>query len=780
MVSPTQLRSWRPDRLAAISDEVAAHRRALIDQSDELAAGKVPTSWTLDSALAAQAAHRRLADGLATQVAEAANVIAALDAAVAAIRSAKDDLNGAYDAASRHDLRIDGTTGAVRITRSYDNTSDAAYAATQANYVRAQVDDALSAAAAADEALAAALRTAATTDTNTVGTLAQQREILEFTELSPSAQVDYLLEHPESYALLDDYASPQVKEIVGERMAEEIDAIARDSTALLDPENVERCEALVQAFGSDATVMAAMYENLEPSGALGLFSTVSAAIGNTGDPQSLIVLADGLRSGLQTATQSPDFDGDAYGREMVRYATYQMPDVDLAVYESAYPYANFANASVLDYLLREGDYGETFVRGVVLEFDSFERQYPRGALDWAHFNSMQSPLNGLDDVGFMYQPDPMAQAMGQLGNHPQLGLEFFTDPDDGAARTEFYLSERDWSRDGFAGISEAALGIGTDPGTLTGAPEATARFVSEFFDRVPDNPAFNADHARAASEPIADLLKHYIPAVELATGTGTDFPADVRALDTSPYLPGAEYYPLLDKPDLDGLLKVALSTEDGMARIAEGVAGYRQEQLTQFAAQHPDGATTHNADLQSIIDRSGRLEGYMQHAVGDIAIEGAVSRDQQVAVFTGLVSEAVGLIPVPGADAVGDVLGDVAKDALGAAWNKVGEIPGETITEAFGNNADAVRDQQTGEAMLGREKAVIGTYLALAHAGIVDVPPAMLDTWAPGGTLVTLDDIPPRDIQTFRGEALDAMGAVVSATQLEIMYKDPFTTWYTK
>lgn len=35
----------------------------------------------------------------------------------------------------------------------------------------------------------------------------------------------------------------------------------------------------------------------------------------------------------------------------------------------------------------------------------------------------------------------------------------------------------------------------------------------------------------------------------------------------------------------------------------------------------------------------------------------------------------MGLIPVPGSDALGDALGGVAKDAWGAAWNRVAEIP---------------------------------------------------------------------------------------------------------
>jgi hypothetical protein len=369
--------------------------------------------------------------------------------------------------------------------------------------------------------------------------------------------------------------------------------------------------------------------------------------------------------------------------------------------------------------------------------------------------------------------------MGQLGKHPGLGLEFFSDGK-GEDRSSFYFAERDWSRDGFGGISQAALAIGTDPANLEGDPEKTGMFVSRFFDQLPDNPRFDAEHAAAGAEPVADLLKHYMPSVEAAAaGDGADHGARLRDFTTNPYLGTLLDYPVLDKVDLDGLLKVALSTEDGMSRIAEGVAGFRQMQLTNFALQHPgvEGAQANFADLQKILNDGSRLEGYMQHSVGDIAIEGAKSADQQVAVFTGLVSEAAGLLPVPFADQAGDALGEAGKKAWEAAWGHVQQIPTDHVTEAFGNNEDVARDEQTGEAQLGRERMVISTYLSLAQAGVLDVPESMRDTWMPGGQIVSLENIKPEDLQTFRSEAADALSTVLSVTELELTYKDPFTSW---
>lgn len=781
MVSPSQLASWQPDRLSEIADQVAGHRATLTRLDDDLASGRPPGSWTFGDADAARAEHDRLAGALATQVAETVGVVSALDSAATAIQAAQNLLEGAMRRAASHGLHVDTTTGAVSSTTTYDDAEDLEYARTVMNEVAEQITTALADAQAADDALAAALTTASTTDVNTVGTLEQQRDLLAFQEMSPADQAQHLLDHPEDYAFLDDYTSPEVKALVGEGLAGQLDAAAQDPTAFGDAATVGRLNALLGAFGDDPAVTAPMYERLGPDGLLATFSGASSMMYVGSNVEALSTLAGELRSGLQSASTAPGFDGRGFGEDLVRYATYGISDAERDAFQEAYPSASGSNAAVLDYLLRDGDYGEDLIRGVAWELDEFERADPQWARDWARFNSFGSPLNslGLDPDGPLHEADPMAGVMGQLGKHPDLGLEFFSDGK-GEDRSSFYFAERDWSRDGFGGISQAALAIGTDPGNLAADPKGTGLFVSRFFDELPDNPRFDADHAAAAAEPVADLLKHYMPSVEAAVaGDGEDHGARVRSFDTNPYLGTLTDYPVLDKVDLDGLLKVALSSEDGMARIAEGVAGYRQVQLTNFALQHPglEGAQANDAHLQKILSDGSRLEGFMQHAVGDIAIEGAKSADQQVAVFTGLVSEAAGLLPVPFADEAGDLLGDVGKKAWESAWGHVQEIPTDHVTEAFGSNEDAARDEQTGQAQLGRERMVISTYLSLAEAGVLEVPESMRDTWMPGGRMVSLDTIAPQDLQTFRSEAADALSAVLSVSDLELSYKDPFTSW---
>jgi hypothetical protein len=784
MVTPSQLSSWRPDRLAEIADDVAGHRRVLTRLNDDLDAGAPPASWTLADATAARTEHDRLAGVLATQVSETLGVASALDAAATSIRSAKLLLEGALRRARTHDLHVDLETGAVRTTREYDDPDELNYARTVAGEVSEQITTALENAQAADDALATALTSASTTDVNAVGGLDEQREILDFQELSEADQVEHLLAHPETYALLDDYASPEVKELVGEGIAAELDAAARDSSAFGDPDQVAHYTELLDAFGDDPAVMAPMYDRLGPEGLLATYSGITSMMYVEAGSEELGVLAGELRSGLASATRDEGFDGEAYGEELVRYATHDVSNDERDALSDAYGTEPTGNAAMLDYLLRDGDYGEGFVRGVAWQLDEFERADPDGAAIWAYHDSFANPLNGLDGAEHTYQADPMAAVMGQLGEHPELGLEFFTDGDAGPQRADFYFAERDWSRDSFAGISEAALGIGTDPENLANSHAETGRFVSEFFDRLPENPEFNAEHAAGAAEPVADLLKHYMPAVESAASSNLsgDSGPQVTDFDTNDFLPKLTDYPVLDREDLDGLLKVALSTEDGTARIAEGVAGLRQERLAAFAQQHPDAeAVAANAQaLESILTQSADLEGYMQHTLGEIAIDGAVSREQQVAAFTGLVSEAVGLIPVPGADEIGGAVGELGKNAWEAAWNQAGELPSERIDEAFDNNSEATREEVSGEAARGRARMTVATVLSLADAGLIEIPAEMRDTWMPGGDLVGLESIKAEDLQDFQREAGDTLGSLLSVQNLRDAYRDPFAPWYSK
>lgn len=785
MVSPSQLASWQPAKLTEIAEAVLAHRRTLTALDDDLETGKPPASWTFTDATAARAEHHRLTGLLTTQVSETVGVVDALDAAATAITAAKQLLEGAMRRGGYNGLHIDPATGAVSIARSFadDEEDELAYARTLQQEVAEQIETALADADTADQALAAALNAAATTDVNAVGSLADQQRLLDFESLSEPDQVQYLLDHPEAYALLGDHVSPEVKAEVGSKIADVLDRMARDPQDFGDAGTVAKYATLLAALGDDPEVMAPLYQRLGADGLLGTYDGLASVMSFSDDP-NLAKLAEELRSGLQSATQQEGFDGTRFGEDLVELATRTADGDQLDAFFETYP-SSPMHAAVLDYLMRDGEYGEDFVRGVAWQLDEFERTVdPDLVQSWMNHTGMGSPLNGLDvdpaDSLLGRTPDPMGATMGQLGKHPGLGLEFFTDEPE---RADFYFAERDWSRDGFQGVAEAALGIGTDPTNIADAGADTGMLVSRFFDLLPDNPRFDADHAAAGAEPVADLLKHYMPAVQAAVSgqSPDDFPARLGQLDVA-YLPFRDDYPILDSKDLEGLLGVALTTEEGTARIAEGIAGYRQTVLEGFSAEFggAEGAKANSDLLLGYLADSAELQGYVQNQVGEISIAGAESKDERIEAFTSLVSEAAGLLPVPYADELPGVIGQTGTKLWESAWGHVQEIPSDRVTETFGNNADAARSEQSDQALRGQQNMVVSTFLSLAEAGLVDIPPEDLDLWAPDGQLVSLGTIAPEDFQSYRTAAVELMRGQVVPQQLEAIYNDEFIQRYAK
>lgn len=777
MVSVSQLASWQPARLSEIAEAVVGHRRSLTGLHDDLDAGRPPASWTFEDATAARTEHDRLQSALATQVAETTGVIEALDAAATALTSAKELLQGAMRRGGYNGLHIDPETGAVSIARTFDDEDELAYARTVQHEVAEQIETALADAATADQTLAAALNAAATTDVNDIGSLSDQQALLDFQAKSPADQVAYLLEHPEAYALLGEHLSPEVKAGLGAEVADGLDRMAQDPQAFGDADTVARYTALLGALGDDPEVMAPMYRRLGADGLLGTYDGLASSMSFSDDP-NLATLAGELRSGLQVATRAEGFDGEAFGQELVQLATRTADGDTMDAFFDTYP-STPLHAAVLDYLMRDGDYGEDFVRGVAWQLDEFERTVdPQLVQSWMQHTGMGSPLNGLDaDPGSLLgrTPDPMGATMGQLGKHPGLGLEFFSDAD-GEKRAEFYFAERDWSRDGFQGVAEAALGIGTDPDNIANHPEKTGLFVSDALGRLPDNPRFTAEHAAGASEPLGALLKQYMPSVQIAVSSPTSADADAGLLTLrDDFLPRLENQPRINTGDLDSILKVALSTDEGMARVAEGIANYRQTSIGGWSAMNAAGvASATYPALENVLTSSTRLEGHMQELLAQMDIEGAKSRDQQIAAFTGLVSKAAALVPLPGAEMVVDVAGTTGKQIADAAWSEIRNVPSGQITAIFGGNEDAARAAATDTFTDSQARTVVTSFLALAEAGVVDVPPELRDTWMPGGRLISVDQIPLDDLAVRQYEAGTLLRPLVSVDEIRDAFQDPY------
>lgn len=532
-------------------------------------------------------------------------------------------------------------------------------------------------------------------------------------------------------------------------VADQLRAVARDARALADAGEVDRLTDAVDAAHDTA---APLVDALGPDGVLAAVDAVAAVLRVAGadDVAGLTRLADALRSTVQAASVTPGFDGETFGADLVRYATGTADEQRQRAFERLDRSAG-AHAAVLTHLFAEGTYGEDLVRGVAWTLDEVERADPVGAASWVRHGTTGAPLGGPG-------ADPVAEAMGQLAQHPALALEFFVaDP----ARSGYYLAERDWSRDGFAGIAAVALAVGTDPGNLAAEPERTGLLVSTVADQLWKNPAFTPERAAGASEIVADLLKHYVVAVDVATPFGVpgpDYPARTWDLSLSSIGPFTAY-PVMDGPDVEGLLAVALSTDEGVARIAEGVAGYRQAELASFAARYrePDAERLHGIELENVLYASTGLDAVVR---GQLRATGPEA-DRRVAAFADLVSRAEADLPVPFTYRTTDWYQDAGAEPV-PVWLDVRQLPADVVERTFARASSRPPSEQEQQ-----DRVWVTTYLALLEAGVLHLPDDQVGTWAPGGQLVALGDIPADTLADRAVQAREATGFLLSDLDVE-------------
>ena len=86
---------------------------------------------------------------------------------------------------------------------------------------------------------------------------------------------------------------------------------------------------------------------------------------------------------------------------------------------------------------------------------------------------------------------------------------------------------------------------------------------------------------------------------------------------------------------------VAMSTEDGMADIAEGVADYRQTQLHAVADQLADNPNDAHlrTTLHAVMLDDAELRGFTTKIAGETEISDAHDTDQQRQFWTNLLAE---------------------------------------------------------------------------------------------------------------------------------------------
>ncbi|MCD9154981.1 DUF6571 family protein [Aeromicrobium duanguangcaii] len=572
-----------------------------------------------------------------------------------------------------------------------------------------------------------------------------------------------------SYTVVNDTLSG-VKEMLGQELADSVSDLDHKT----DPDEIARITAMLETWNKDGDVMSSMFLKLGPDGTVGAMANISSLMGygGSGDPDAYADLAERLRTGLSTASNDPGFPAEQFGRDLVRYSVAPLlTDEEQRAFAENFP-TGMNGANILTFLMQDTNYHDDFLLGAARTLDEFEQMSKDGMLDasgWYNHNG-HGPLDTGRDGG--WYDDPMAAIMHNFGENPQAGLTFFTeDPD----RQKYYFNDRSWEADGYGGISHAVEGIGTDATNLKNHAEDTTGLVSRFLDQVANSPGFNAEDATAASPHIADLLKFYMPAVDSALrngpaeGDGTSGPF---SLD---HFGDFDHYPVLFTDDLDSLMSVAMSTQDGTQSIAEGVGGFQKTQLNNIAAElaaNPDDPNL-RTELRDILQRNASLQGFTEYTVGTVEIEGAADRDAQRQAYIDLVSDAAGMVPLPGADQLGEVGGKL----LDYGWSQATELGTNAAGDSWASEEAGATDNAEKRAEAGSNRLKVDTFLSLVESGVIprdEVP----DHWFKNGRLIGVGDIPPEQMGSYTQSAMNGVNDYATNYDLEGAYRESFESFY--
>ncbi len=213
-------------------------------------------------------------------------------------------------------------------------------------------------------------------------------------------------------------------------------------------------------------------------------------------------MAKTLRTGLATATKDPYFDSATFGKELTRYLVAPLLNEDEQEWADEHV-PGMTGGAILGFMMRDVDYGPEFLKSAADELAYFEKQSEDGfmpATVWYAHNG-PSPFNEGQDTA-----DPMAEMMRAMSRQPEVGYDFIREE----GNADYFFDKRDWSQDGYDGISALADRVSTDPDIYEAHPREAAMIASQFVDWTADSPGFNNDDAKAASDSVESpaLLVH--------------------------------------------------------------------------------------------------------------------------------------------------------------------------------------------------------------------------------------------------------------------------------
>ncbi len=548
------------------------------------------------------------------------------------------------------------------------------------------------------------------------------------------------------------------QKLLGSELANRVNDIDEETK----PEDLALLNEILGRRASDVKVMSAMYDEVEPKGTARVMSMLEYSYGQYGD-ESALDLAKTLRTGLASATKDPYFDSATFGKELTRWFTAPLLDSDEQSELSEMNMMSMNGASLMAFMMRDVDYGPEFLKSAADEMAYFEKQSQDGPMGPATYWYSHNGYSAFDEDMEGYA-DPMAEMMRAMSRQPEVGYDFIREE----GNADYFFDKRDWSNDGYDGISALADRVSTDPEIYQAHPHEAALIASQFVDWTADSPGFNAGDAKAASDSVSHLLSAYMPSMGAAMdGGGGDGEAGI--LGAGRDIPGygeLDNLPRFFRPDLAAMTSVAMSTEDGMTGLAGGVADYRQTQVNAIATglvDDPDNEDLRTS-LQAVMMDDSELRGFTTRIAGETEISDAHDTDQQRQFWTNLVAEGAKQIPIKP-----PILGTVVEHGI--------DLGTDAVNNAWANSAEGVKDDWEVNATNGIGQMNYEAYASLVQAGVVSdgqVPDAFLDH----GEVRGWNDIPAGERSDYAARASDEMRRFMPDESLENTYRSRFHDLY--
>jgi hypothetical protein len=461
---------------------------------------------------------------------------------------------------------------------------------------------------------------------------------------------------------------------------------------LMTDGELQELDRILDVNGTDQPFATAFATRLGPRGTLSFWLAMANPTRSLTDAHrltALTALQRHLGTTLATATHSTGAAMRTWERQLLCQASLRIP-AHRPVDPAAGPYG----FQIMSALMRHGTYGTAFLEAYGSSLVAFERHSGHSPEDlWLGDPDALSTVltfgNAPDDRGH----DPMTGLMEALGHNPAAATAFFHDP-----ATFAYLTgpnsdgspHRAWPLDTSSytdtpGSHPAAgfdsLGHALEAAT-TGAPYDTA------------HPAL---HRTAATAAIAQevitkygndpALLHTQPGIADSIGrVGAAYIDDLdNAID--PHTPGTDPFPasgrsfrVFGDPVLGQQQAMNFLSIIGQDRTAHGIVSAAQHTYTAslLLGNPPDGHThyanaqaalTTEAKVRGILDSSRAGQARAEYGASADAMNQELSRSTDyIKIGTGtLVGIGVGLIPVPGASAVGAAVVPVATETAGEA-----------------------------------------------------------------------------------------------------------------